>query len=151
MPRMDVAPLRAARAADACAGCRASSPTPSSRRASARADLVVLPYREIDQSGVLFTALAFGAPLLLTAVGGFPEVAAPAPPRSSRPATRTRWPRALGALLADPARRDRAGARRRAAPPPAATRGTRSPQRTSRSTETSAADPAARVSGLAAP
>ena len=40
-----------------------------------RADLVVLPYREIDQSGVLFTALAFGKPLVLTAVGGFPEVA----------------------------------------------------------------------------
>jgi glycosyltransferase involved in cell wall biosynthesis len=41
-----------------------------------RADLVVLPYRQIDQSGVLFTALAFGRPLLLTAVGGFPEIAA---------------------------------------------------------------------------
>ena len=40
------------------------------------ADLVVLPYREIDQSGVLFTALAFGKPMLLTAVGGFPEIAA---------------------------------------------------------------------------
>ena len=40
------------------------------------ADLVVLPYREIDQSGVLFTALAFGKPLLLSAVGGFPEIAA---------------------------------------------------------------------------
>src|ERR1700689_3605306 len=37
-----------------------------------RADLVVLPYREIDQSGVLFTALAFGKPLLLSDVGGFP-------------------------------------------------------------------------------
>ena len=36
----------------------------------------MLPYREIDQSGVLFTALAFGRPLLLSAVGGFPEVAA---------------------------------------------------------------------------
>lgn len=42
----------------------------------ARADLVVLPYREIDQSGVLFTALAFGKPLLLSDVGGFPEMAA---------------------------------------------------------------------------
>jgi glycosyltransferase involved in cell wall biosynthesis len=39
-----------------------------------RADLVALPYREIEQSGVLFTALAFGCPLLLTAVGGFSEV-----------------------------------------------------------------------------
>jgi glycosyltransferase involved in cell wall biosynthesis len=38
------------------------------------ADLVVLPYREIDQSGVLYTALAFSKPLLLSAVGGFPEV-----------------------------------------------------------------------------
>ncbi|HEY1687355.1 MAG TPA: glycosyltransferase family 4 protein [Solirubrobacteraceae bacterium] len=41
-----------------------------------RAKLVVLPYREIDQSGVLFTALAFGRPLLLSDVGGFPEIAA---------------------------------------------------------------------------
>ncbi len=41
-----------------------------------RADLVVLPYRDIDQSGVLFTALAFGKPMLLSDVGGFPEVAA---------------------------------------------------------------------------
>jgi glycosyltransferase involved in cell wall biosynthesis len=41
-----------------------------------RADVVVLPYREIDQSGVLYTALAFGSPLLVSAVGGFPEIAA---------------------------------------------------------------------------
>jgi glycosyltransferase involved in cell wall biosynthesis len=41
-----------------------------------RADVVVLPYREIDQSGVLFTALAFGKALVLSDVGGFPEVAA---------------------------------------------------------------------------
>lgn len=40
-----------------------------------RADIVSLPYRQIDQSGVLFTALAFGKPLLLTRVGGFTEVA----------------------------------------------------------------------------
>jgi glycosyltransferase involved in cell wall biosynthesis len=41
-----------------------------------RAEVIVLPYREIDQSGVLFTALAFGKPLLLSDVGGFPEIAA---------------------------------------------------------------------------
>lgn len=41
-----------------------------------RADVVVLPYREIDQSGVLFAALGLGRPLLLSDVGGFPEVAA---------------------------------------------------------------------------
>lgn len=40
-----------------------------------RADVVSLPYRQIDQSGVLFTALAFGKPLLLTRVGGFTEIA----------------------------------------------------------------------------
>jgi glycosyltransferase involved in cell wall biosynthesis len=39
-----------------------------------RADLVVLPYLQADQSGVLFTALAFGKPLLLSDVGGFPEM-----------------------------------------------------------------------------
>jgi glycosyltransferase involved in cell wall biosynthesis len=39
-----------------------------------RADLVVLPYREIDQSGVLQTALAFGKPLVLSRTGGFGEV-----------------------------------------------------------------------------
>ncbi len=75
MPRMDIAPLRAA----APAGVRfvprfiGDSELPAYFRA---ASLVVLPYREIDQSGVLFTALAFGKPLLLTDVGGFPEVAA---------------------------------------------------------------------------
>jgi glycosyltransferase involved in cell wall biosynthesis len=40
-----------------------------------RADLVVLPYRAIEHSGVVFTALAFGSPLILSAVGGFTELA----------------------------------------------------------------------------
>lgn len=40
-----------------------------------RADVVALPYREIEQSGVLFTALAFGRPMVLSDVGGFNEVA----------------------------------------------------------------------------
>ena len=34
-----------------------------------RADLVVLPYRNIEQSGVLYTALAFGRPLVLSCGG----------------------------------------------------------------------------------
>lgn len=70
-----------------------------------RADLVVLPYREIDQSGVLFTALAFGKPLVLSDVGGFPEVAAhgaasvvPAGDAAALHSTLTR-------LLSDPTRR----------------------------------------------
>ncbi len=40
-----------------------------------RADLLVLPYRTVEQSGVLYTGLAFGKPMVLSAVGGFPEVA----------------------------------------------------------------------------
>ena len=39
-----------------------------------RADLVVLPYRESEQSAVLTTALAFGKPILATDVGGFAEL-----------------------------------------------------------------------------
>ncbi len=41
-----------------------------------RADVVALPYRDAEQSGVLFTALAFGKPVVLSDVGGFGEVAA---------------------------------------------------------------------------
>jgi glycosyltransferase involved in cell wall biosynthesis len=41
-----------------------------------RADVVVLPHRDAEQSGVLFAALAFGKAMVMSAVGGFPEVAA---------------------------------------------------------------------------
>jgi glycosyltransferase involved in cell wall biosynthesis len=39
-----------------------------------RADAVVLPYHRIDSSGTLFAALALGAPIVLTDVGGFREL-----------------------------------------------------------------------------
>jgi glycosyltransferase involved in cell wall biosynthesis len=42
-------------------------------RLFAAADAVVLPYRHIDQSGVLFQALRFGVPVIATQVGAFPE------------------------------------------------------------------------------
>jgi glycosyltransferase involved in cell wall biosynthesis len=75
------------------------------------ADLVVLPYREIDQSGVLFTALAFGKPLLLTSVGGFPEIdGAELVPPGDVPALAAK----LTALLGDPARLGRMAAASRA-------------------------------------
>jgi glycosyltransferase involved in cell wall biosynthesis len=38
------------------------------------ATVVVLPYRQIDQSGVLMTAVAFGKAIIASRVGGFPEI-----------------------------------------------------------------------------
>jgi len=63
----------------------ASSATPEAAACFRAADLVVLPYREIDQSGVLFTALGFGKPLLLTDIGASLRSPRPARPSSSRP------------------------------------------------------------------
>jgi glycosyltransferase involved in cell wall biosynthesis len=71
-----------------------------------RADLVVLPYREIEQSGVLFTALAFGKPLLLSDVGGFGEIAAAGAARAVPPGDAVALGEALRELLADPAKLD---------------------------------------------
>ncbi|HEY2637689.1 MAG TPA: glycosyltransferase family 4 protein [Solirubrobacteraceae bacterium] len=80
-----------------------------------RADLVVLPYREIDQSGVLFTALAFGRPLLLSAVGGFGEIAATGAAELVPPGDPAPLRAALRRLLADPARLAEMAAASRAA------------------------------------
>jgi len=109
LPKLDLAPLRAkapasVRFVDRFVG---DDELPAFFR---RADLVVLPYREIDQSGVLFTALAFGAPLLLTAVGGFPEIAAQGAARLVAPGDPAALAAALRELLADPAERRRLGA-----------------------------------------
>jgi glycosyltransferase involved in cell wall biosynthesis len=81
----------------------------------ARADLVVLPYLEADQSGVLFTALAFGKPLLLSDVGGFPEVAATGAARTVPAGDSAALGEALRELLADPAARSAMAERARAA------------------------------------
>jgi glycosyltransferase involved in cell wall biosynthesis len=71
-----------------------------------RADLVVLPYRNIEQSGVLYTALAFGRPLVLSAVGGFPEVAEQGAARLVPPEDPGALAEALRELLADRSARD---------------------------------------------
>ncbi|MDP2711827.1 MAG: glycosyltransferase family 4 protein [Solirubrobacteraceae bacterium] len=114
MPRMDIAALRA-------------SAPPSVRWVPRfvaddelgayfrRADLVVLPYREIDQSGVLFTALAFGAPLLLSDVGGFAEVAAHGAAALVAPGDADALAGELTRLLGDGAARERLAAGARAA------------------------------------
>jgi glycosyltransferase involved in cell wall biosynthesis len=73
MPRMDISALRAAAPANVSFDPHfvTDEELPAYFE---RADLVVLPYLQADQSGVLFTALAFGKPLLLSDVGGFPEM-----------------------------------------------------------------------------
>jgi glycosyltransferase involved in cell wall biosynthesis len=98
-PRMDVGPLRELAAA-APGRVRfvtrfvADAEIPAIFR---RADLVVLPYLDAEHSGVLYTGLAFGKPLLLSAVGGFPEVAATGAARLVAPGDVA----ALGAALAE--------------------------------------------------
>jgi glycosyltransferase involved in cell wall biosynthesis len=106
LPKMDIGPLRAAAASNVRFVPRfvADRELPAFFR---RADLVVLPYREIDQSGVLFTALGFGTPLLLSAVGGFPEVAATGAAELVPPGDPAALHDALTRLLADPAARER--------------------------------------------
>jgi glycosyltransferase involved in cell wall biosynthesis len=109
MPRMDTAALRAS----AGPGVRfverfvADAELPALLR---RADLVVLPYREAEQSGVAFSALAFGRPLLLSAVGGFPDLAAAGAAQLVPPGDPEALHDALVELLADPAARERLAA-----------------------------------------
>ncbi|HLM28176.1 MAG TPA: glycosyltransferase [Thermoleophilaceae bacterium] len=81
-----------------------------------RADVVVLPHREVDQSGVLNVALAFGKPIVMTSIGGFEEVAEDTgagllvPPEDPEALAG-----ALRGLLDDPGARRRLGEAARAA------------------------------------
>src|SRR3954468_19512875 len=82
-PRMDIAPLRELAAQ---AGGRVRFVTRFVEDAEIpaifrRADLLALPSLDAEHSGVLYTGLAFGKPMVLSAVGGFPEVAAAGAPR----------------------------------------------------------------------
>jgi glycosyltransferase involved in cell wall biosynthesis len=72
-----------------------------------RADIVALPYREIDQSGVLYTALAFGKPIVLSAVGGFAEIAAQGAARAVPPNAPVELAAAIQELLDKPEERER--------------------------------------------
>ena len=77
MPRMPIEPLREAakRAAGRVRFIPRFISDPEIPALMRRADVLALPYREIEQSGVLYTGLAFGKPMVLSAVGGFVEVA----------------------------------------------------------------------------
>ncbi|MEA2331782.1 MAG: hypothetical protein QOH58_1920 [Thermoleophilaceae bacterium] len=73
-----------------------------------RADLLVLPHRSVDVSGVLFAGLAFGKPMVLSDVGGFRElVEEHGAGRLVEPGDPHELSRAIGELLADPAERER--------------------------------------------
>lgn len=118
MPRMDIEGLRAS----APAGVRWVPRFVSDAEAAAcfrRASVAVLPYREIDQSGVLYTALGFSLPMVLTDVGGFGEVAAYGAAALVPPDDATALHAELTRLLGDGGARDAlaAGARAAAAGP----------------------------------
>jgi glycosyltransferase involved in cell wall biosynthesis len=120
-PRMDLEPLRAAAAAapDRVRWVTRFIDDAEIPAIFRRADIVVLPYRDAEHSGVLYTGLAFGKPLVLSAVGGFPEVAATGAGRLVPPGDPASLAAALGELTADPAARERlAEAARKAAAGP---------------------------------
>jgi glycosyltransferase involved in cell wall biosynthesis len=71
-----------------------------------RAQIVVAPYLESEQSGVVATALAFGAPLILTDVGGFNEVGAAGAARLVAPGDTDALREAISDLLADAEERE---------------------------------------------
>lgn len=106
-PRMDVEPLRR-QAAKLGARVRFvtrfvdESEIPAIFR---RADLVVLPYLDAEHSGVLYTGLAFGKPLVLSAVGGFPEVAEAGAARLVPPGDTDALAATLSELVGDEAAR----------------------------------------------
>jgi len=120
-PRMDVAPLRAL-AAETGGRVRfvtrfvEDAEIPAIFRA---ADLVVLPYLDAEHSGVLYTGLAFGKPMVMSAVGGFPEVAATGAGRLVEPGDVAALAAALAELTGDAGARDElsAAAQRAAAGP----------------------------------
>jgi glycosyltransferase involved in cell wall biosynthesis len=104
MPRMPLDPLRQL-AADVRGRVRFvprvidDSEIPAFFR---RADIVALPYREIDQSGVLYTALAFGKPIVVSSVGGFGEIAAQGAARAVPPNAPVQLAAAIQELLDKP-------------------------------------------------
>jgi glycosyltransferase involved in cell wall biosynthesis len=73
-----------------------------------RADLLVLPHRSVDVSGVLFAGLAFAKPMVLSDVGGFRELVEDhGAGRLVPPGDPAALAHAIGELLADPDERVR--------------------------------------------
>lgn len=120
-PRMEVEPLRrlAARAGGRVRFLTRFVDDAEIPAIFRRADLVVLPYLDAEHSGVLYTGLAFGKPLLLSAVGGFPGVAETGAARLVPPGDTATLATTLADLIADEsARAELAAAATRAAAGP---------------------------------
>ncbi len=75
-----------------------------------RADVVALPHRDAEQSGVLYAALAFGKPTVLSDVGGFGEVAETGAATLVPPGDAAALAAGLQDLLASPDERERLAA-----------------------------------------
>jgi len=120
-PRMALAPLRALAAA-APGRVRFVTRFVDDAEIPAifrRADLLALPYLDAEHSGVLYTGLAFGKPMVMSAVGGFPEVAAAGAGRLVPPGEVDALAGALTELVRDePARAELAAAAASAAAGP---------------------------------
>ena len=73
-----------------------------------RADLLALPHRNVDVSGVLFAGLAFGKAMVMSDVGGFSEISGEhGAGRLVAPGDSDALAAAIRELLADPAERRR--------------------------------------------
>jgi len=105
MPRYEIAGLRAS----APAGVEWVPRFVSDSELAAcfrHADIVIAPYRQSEQSGVVATALAFGSPLVLSDVGGLGEVGAAGAARMVAPGDAAQLREAISGLLADRGARD---------------------------------------------
>lgn len=113
MPRMPIEPLRelARRAPGTVRFLPRFIPDREIPALLRRADVVALPYREIEQSGVLYAGLAFGKPMVLSDVGGFSEVGRDqGAARLVPPGDPAALAASLRELLADPAGQERLSA-----------------------------------------
>jgi glycosyltransferase involved in cell wall biosynthesis len=102
MPRMDISGLRGAAAANVRILADFVSDS-ELRWLLSKASVIVLPYREIDASGVAFTAIGAGVPLVLSDAGGFPEIAATGAARLVPRGDSVALAGVLGELLDSPA------------------------------------------------
>ena len=132
--------LGRARAGHACASCPASSSDRELPAYFRRADIVVLPHRDAEQSRCPVRRAGLRqADRDERRRAASPRSRAPAPARSCRRGTPRRWPSALTDLLADPEERETLADRRHAAAA-GRTPGSSSPPRRWRSTRSSARD-----------